>query len=101
MSINTLVESSAEPPLKSCHPLYILLLSSLKGEGEPRFPPFSEWIGERTGLIAIKEGVSLMAREPLFDTRKRPSPNEKSVSFILLKALIQIVSMHAYPLRRW
>jgi len=45
----------------------------LKGEGEPRFPPFSEWIGERTGLIAIKEGVSLMAREALFDTRKRPS----------------------------
>ena len=64
----------------------MLLLSSLKGEGEPRFPSFSEWIGERTGLIAIKEGVSLMAREPLFDTRKRPSHLEKSVSFILLKA---------------
>ena len=27
-----------------------------------------------------------MAREPLFDTRKRPSHLEKSVSFILLKA---------------
>ena len=37
-------------------------------------------------MIAIEEGVSLMAREALFDTRKRPSPIEKGVSFILLKA---------------
>lgn len=79
----------------------MLLLASSKGERVPRFRPFSKGIGERTGVIAIEEGVSLMAREPLFDTRKRPSPSEKSVSFILLKALIQIVSMHAYPLRRW
>ena len=101
MSINTLVESLAEPPLKSCQtPLEVPSILLERGESAS-LSSFLRMDRERTGLIAIEEGVSLMAREALFNAKKRPSPSEKSVSFILLKALIQIVSMHAYPLRRW